>query len=211
MSCTDKDGKSIFAPDRVDPPSIEARATLDDNENLDRATWQKPAFIVGKLGEISGKTIADIGSGTGYFTFHLAHLNAKVLAIDIDPDMLKFIDDYKEKLPAEFIPNIETRLAKPNNPMLQPSEIDHALIINTIGYIDNLSDYLGTLRTGIAKGGKIVIVDYKSGSADVPAPTDGKIVDLLTLEKDLEMAGYSDIIIDDTSLKYQYVVTAIAE
>lgn len=211
LSCNDKDGKSIFAPNRVDPPSIEDRATLDSKESLDRAEWQNPAFIVSQLGDIKGKTIADIGAGAGYFTFYLVNFNASVLAIDIDPDMLDIINNYKERIPEELRSNIETRLAKPDDPMLQSSEIDHAVIINTIGYIDNLTDYLGTLRPGIAKGGKIVIVDYKYGSVDVPEPTNDIIVDLLELEKDLEMAGYSDIVIDNTSLKYQYIVTAVAE
>lgn len=211
LACTDENGNSFFKPKRIAPPSIKDRVALSNAENLGRSSWQKPAFIVSKLGDVSEKKIADIGSGTGYFTFHLAYLNAHVIAIDIDNEMLNYIETYKQKLPEEFISNIETRKAKPNNPLLKDGEIDHALIINTIGYISNLSDYLGVLRPGIKKGGALVIVDFKGRTFDVPAPPMDKIVPIAELVQSLEESGYTNIEVDASTLKYQYVVTAIAE
>jgi 2-polyprenyl-3-methyl-5-hydroxy-6-metoxy-1,4-benzoquinol methylase len=204
FSCSGEKGSSIFKPKRVSPPSIEDRVALSQAENLGRASWQQPTFIVGKLGELEGKTVADIGSGTGYFTFQLAHKKAKVIAIDIDKEMLAFIDTYKSNIS----PDIETRLAEPNNPMLGIEEVDKVLIVNTIGYIKNLSAYLKTLRPGITKGGLLVISDYKAPAANVPTPSVEKIVSIEKLEKDLLDAGYINISLDDTTLQYQYVVTA---
>ncbi len=208
FSCVREDGSSFFKPKRVAPPSVEDRVSILNAENLGRSSWQKPAFIVSKLGDIEGKKIADIGSGTGYFTFHLAYLKAKMIAIDIDPKLLAFINSYKPNLGADISPNIETRLAQPNNPLLSIGEIDKALIVNTIGYIENLEGYLKTLKPGLVKGGKLVIADYKGPDDHVPAPSDDKIVSLEKLIHDLESAGYVNIEIDNTTLKYQYVVTA---
>lgn len=207
FSCKDGEGNSLFNPKRVSPPSIEDRVALSNAENLGRSSWQQPAFIVSKLGDIKGKKIADIGAGTGYFTFHLAYLNSNVIAIDIDPLMLNYIDTYKKKLPEEFIDNIETRLADLDDPNLLPGEIDRALIINTIGYIENLGDYLATVKPSIMSGGKLVIVDYKQKDMDIPAVIE-KIVGVSELSILLEEAGYTNITIDDETLKYQYVVTA---
>lgn len=209
-SCKDENGNSIFNPKRVSPPSIEDRVALLNAENLGRSSWQQPAFIVSKLGDIKGKKIADIGAGTGYFTFHLAHLNSNVIAIDIDPIMLKHIDTYKKKLPVEFIDNIETRLADLDDPNLLPGEIDRALIINTIGFIDNLGDYLVTLKPSLVSGGKLVIVDYKQKEISIPAVIE-RIISPSELSILLEEAGYTNISIDDETLKYQYVVTADVE
>jgi len=207
ISCSGEDGSSFFKPKRISPPSLEDRISLSQSENLGRSSWQKPTFIVSKLGELEGKTIADIGSGTGYFTFHLAFMNAKVIAVDIDQEMLNFIDSFKSGMNSDM-GTIETRIAEPNNPKLKAEEVDKALIVNTIGYIDNLSDYLSTLKLGIKKGGILVISDYKAPDSHVPAPTADKIVSLIDLEADLKKAGYVDIQIDDTTLEYQYVVTA---
>jgi hypothetical protein len=61
---------------------------------------------------------------------------------------------------------------------------------------------------GIKKGGILVISDYKAPDTHVPAPTADKIVSVDTLKNDLLEAGYVDIEIDDSTLEYQYVVTA---
>ncbi len=211
FSCSGENG-SIFKPKRVSPPSIEDRVALSQAENLGRASWQQPTFIVGKLAKLEGKTVADIGSGTGYFTFQLAHKKANVIAIDIDKEMLAFIEKKKlafiDTYKSDISPNIETRLAEPNNPMLRIEEVDKALIVNTIGYIENLSAYLKTLKLGIVKGGLLVISDYKAPAMNVPSPSEEKIVSVVKLKQDLLKAGYVNITVDDTTLQYQYVVTA---
>jgi len=92
--------------------------------------------------------------------------------------------------------------------MLSIGEIDKALIVNTIGYIEDLQGYLRTLKPGIAKGGTLVISDFKAPDIHVPTPSLENIVSVKKLQKDLLDAGYIDINIDDTTLQYQYVVTA---
>ncbi|NJO92951.1 MAG: hypothetical protein HC831_31295 [Chloroflexia bacterium] len=41
-------------------------------DNPEREKWQKPDLVIDKLGDLSNKTIGDIGAGTGYFSFRLA-------------------------------------------------------------------------------------------------------------------------------------------
>ena len=52
-------------------------------EDPTRAQWQKPDEVIASLGPLDGKTVADIGAGTGYFAFPIAKKAAKVMAIDI--------------------------------------------------------------------------------------------------------------------------------
>jgi len=181
---------------------------LSNIDNLGRSSWQKPAFIVSKLGDIEDKTIADIGAGTGYFTFHLAYLHAQVIALDIDTIMLSYIDTYKEKLPQHIRKEITTRIAKTDDPLLSNAEIDGAIIINTAGYIDDLTGYLQTLKPSFKAGGKIVVVDYKTRDTEIPAPPADKLLPMSELILALESAGYNNINSDANSLEYQYVVWA---
>ena len=209
-SCKNADGTSIFSPKRVSPPTIEARETTSNADNIGRSSWQKPELVVDILGDIEGEKIADIGAGTGYFVYRLAYKNAKVLAIDIDEDMIAFIEAFKENLPKQVQNNIETRLALPNDPKLTTQEVDKAIIINTISYISDKKQYLQRLRNGIKSGGMVMILDYKNRIIDIPAPSMEDRVSIGALQTALTTAGYINIEVDDTSLDYQYIIKATA-
>ena len=206
-----EDGKNIFKPNRIEPPSLEDKENSLYKENVGRSSWQQPELVVNKLGDIDGKTIADIGAGTGFFVLRLAYKNAKVLAIDIDTVMINYIEAFKETLPLEVQENISTRLAKEDDPMLKQGEVDKAIIINTISYISELEDYLTVLQKGIKSKGSIMILDYKSKIIDIPAPPMDDRISIGKLQTYLANAGYKNIVVDDTSLEYQYIVTAEVE
>ncbi|MDF1695495.1 MAG: class I SAM-dependent methyltransferase [Saprospiraceae bacterium] len=209
-SC-DNDGKSIFKPNRIEPPSIQDKGKSLYKENVGRSSWQQPELVMNKMGDIDGKVIADIGAGTGFFVLRMAYKNAKVIAIDIDPVMVNYIEAFKENLPAEIQSNISTRLAEENDPKLKDGEVDKVIIINTVSYINKLQDYLAILKKGIKSEGFIMILDYKSKIIDIPAPPLDDRVSIGKLQMYLANAGYKNIIVDDTSLEYQYIVTAEVE
>ena len=116
------------------------------NENFGRSTWQKPNMVIDKLGDLSDKTVADIGAGTGYFTFRMAFKASKVIAVDIDPDMIALLESFRMNLPSEIQGKIETRLVSANDPMLKEDECDVVVIINTIAYISPLQPYLTQIK-----------------------------------------------------------------
>ena len=66
------------------------------------------------------------------------------------------------------------------------------------------------LTPTIRQGGEIVIVDYKSKRLPsyVEAPKFKDRVYMHVLEEDLEKAGFNNITVDDTTLEYQYIITA---
>jgi hypothetical protein len=93
---------------------------------------------------------------------------------------------------------------------LKKGETNAVIIVNTYMYIQNRVDYMKKLRQGIAKGGKVLIVDYKEKNIPVGPPVSIK-VPLSMVEKELKQAGFKQINSDDTSLDYQYIITAINE
>lgn len=198
-------------PEKEPKPSSDTIAFKHD-ENKDRDVWQKPNIVLDLLGDISEHTVADIGAGTGYFTFRLALRAKKVIAIDIESRFLDIINTFKRNLPGELQDKIETRLAKSNDPLLEKEETDLIVIINTIGYISNRQRYLRTILPGLKEGGKLVIVDYKMKNLSIEdAPPQEDRVPLNVIENDLAKAGYTDIHSNDTSLDYQYIVFATKE
>lgn len=192
----------------TNPSSADTFNHDHNHSNVGRAIWQKPGLVIEKLGDISDKVIADIGAGTGYFSFRLAYKAKKVIAIEIEQQLLDYIDSTKTKLPVAVKNNIETRLATSASANLKDEEVDIILIINTIAYIPDLPQYLETIKKGLKKGGKIMIIDYKMKRLPINAPPKSERVYLDKLEDLLIHAGYKVIISDDTSLDYQYIIQA---
>ncbi len=192
--------------------AIDNQAPFDDLvselERMDRVIWQKPDIVLQKLGNIEGKTIADIGAGSGYFSFRMVNKAEKVIAIDIDKRFISFMDSISTQLPPVVESHFETRLATPTDPKLYTAEVDGIIIVNTYSYISNRVPYLKTLINGMKQNAKILIIDYKKKNTAIGPPTDERVA-MDEVEKELLQAGFRTISTDDTSLDYQYIVTAI--
>ncbi len=193
-------------PTKADSPIDNVVNTIDE----ERVLWQKPKEIIQRLGDLDNKVIADIGAGSGYFSFRLLPQAKKVIAIDIDPQAISFMDSVKQFLPVEFQSKFETRKVGPNSPELKDGEADVVIIVNTIAYIENKINYLKVLKKGISKNGKLLIIDFKKRNIPIGPPADNKIA-LSKLEQQLIQAGYKRVIADDQSLDYQYIVMASVE
>jgi len=208
-SCKENHSVATDQNGMIDNAGNESIIPVKPNINKDRDIWQKPSIVLDLLGDLSDKTVADIGAGTGYFTFRIALKAQKVIAIDIDTLSLELINTFKRNLPKELQGKIETRLAKTDDPLLEKEEADIIVIINTISEIGERKKYLKTLLPGLKKGGKLVIVDYKLKKLPIQeAPPQEQRVPLNVLENDLAQIGYDPVISDDTSLDYQYIVFA---
>jgi SAM-dependent methyltransferase len=179
-----------------------------DYESKERGIWQKPELVISMLGDLSDKTVADIGAGTGYFTFRMVPKAQKVIGIDIDQRFINFLDSVNVRLPAPYRKRFESRLATADDPHLKPGEADAIVIVNTYGYIENRVQYLKTLSKGISAGGKLLIIDFKKNNLPIGPPEEFKVA-LGQVEKELMAAGFAVEKIDNEALDYQYIVLAV--
>ncbi len=182
---------------------------LAEYENPNRVLWQKPELVISMLGDVSDKVIADIGAGSGYFARRLAHKAKRVIAIEIDPRFIEFMDSIKlVELPEELQSRFETRLAEPDNSHLKPGEADIILLVNTYIYIRNKEAYLRHLLNVLPEGGRLVIVDFKKKKIPLNTPPQSLRMPLYMLEQQLEAAGFKKYTSYDAILDYQYIVIA---
>ncbi len=172
-------------------------------EDPERNEWQKPQLVMDKMGDLSAKTVADIGAGSGYFSFRLARKAEKVIAIDIDQRFLNYIKEKKASLP-EGLP-LETRLAEEDDPHLAPNEADIVLLVNTYHHINNRPQYFAAVRKDLKPGGFLMVVDFKKQDSPMGPPLRMKLA-VETVIDELKKAGFTDISVDQESLKYQYIV-----
>jgi len=171
--------------------------------------WHSPKMLTERLGDLSKKTVANIGAGPyGNFSIQIADEAKKVIAIDINPTAIQFIDSMKQVLlPLAVQDKLETRLVEPDNPKLRFEEADVITIRETYAYLSNRITYLTNLKRALKDSGKLLIVDFKMRKLPIGPPPAEKIP-LFQVELDLEKAGYQIEFVDDNSLAYQYIIIA---
>lgn len=204
--------KDRLPPDIQDTRPGEAETTMpglqEDYLHTNRVIWQKPEVVINLLGDIRDKTIADIGAGSGFFSLRLAPLAKKVIAIDIEPKFVLYLDSIRHiELAPEVADRLEPRLAKAQDARLQPDEVDIVLIVNTYMYIDQRVDYLKRLSKGIRPNGKILIIDFKKKRTSLGPKMEIRVPQF-QVEEELELAGFNILQSNDTALDYQYILLA---
>jgi ubiquinone/menaquinone biosynthesis C-methylase UbiE len=69
----------------------DSKAYIAFLEDPQRDAYQKPHEVIMALGLREGEVVTDIGAGSGYFTFRLAHHvgeKGRIYAVDVNPDMI---------------------------------------------------------------------------------------------------------------------------
>jgi len=106
-----------------------------------------------------GKTAADIGAGSGWFTVRAARRvtdKGTVFAVDINPEAIRYIDARVQK---EGLHNVKTILSKSDDPELPAGQVDAVLLLKTYHEVANPVALLRNLRVSLRPGAKVGIID----------------------------------------------------
>ena len=156
---------------------------FDDPE---RDAWQKPHQVIEALALKPDATVADIGSGTGYFSVRLAHFvpQGRVYGVDIEPDMVKYLADRARR---EGLNNLTAVAGAPDDARL-PGKVDLVLMVDTYHHIAQPEAYFRKLARSLNPGGRIAIIDYNAQSALGPPP--GERITVARVVAEMSKAGY---------------------
>ena len=124
-----------------------------------RDAWQRPEEVMNALGIQAGTVVADVGSGDGYFTFHLARrvgAQGRVCAVDIDQDALNKLRRQAEK---EGLMQIETIRSEKDDPRLPAESVDIVLVVNAYHEMRDYDAMLAGLYRALRPGGLLGIIE----------------------------------------------------
>ncbi|NET44929.1 class I SAM-dependent methyltransferase [Okeania sp. SIO2B3] len=129
-------------------------------ERPSRSYRENPQNAIDRLDLKSTDVVADIGAGTGYFTFRISPLipQGKVIAVDIQPEMLELINFVKNE---ENITNIETVLGDVDNPKLSPSTVDIALLVDAYHEFEYPREMMLGIVAALKSGGRVILLEYR--------------------------------------------------
>jgi len=152
-----------------------------------RDEWQKPHEVIQALALKPDSVVADIGSGTGYFSVRLAHFvpEGRVYGVDIEPDMVKYLADRAGR---EGLKNVTSLAGKADSPGL-PAKVDLVLMVDVFHHISGREQYFRKLRESLKPGGRVALIDFNEASPMGPPPADR--IPAEKVKAELGRAGYA--------------------
>lgn len=175
-------------------------------ERPEREQEENPRKLLELLALKDGDVVADIGAGSGYYTFRMAKLVApkgKVLAVDIQKEMLDIIRDKAKK---EGVTNVEPIQGEEADPKLKDESVDVILLVDVYHEFSFPYEMTEKMVKALKPGGRLVFVEFRLEDKDVPIKLVHKMTERQVLKemaefKELKHAGTSD------KLPWQHVIT----
>lgn len=132
-----------------------------------RIEEEMPDAVVDNMNLNEDDVVADIGAGSGYFSFRIASKvpKGKVLAVDIQPEMLALIEDTKA---SDGVDNIEGVLGRIDDPNLPLDSIDAAIMVDAYHEFSHPFEMINGINNALRPGGRIFLLEYRGEDPSVP-------------------------------------------
>jgi ubiquinone/menaquinone biosynthesis C-methylase UbiE len=140
--------------------------------------------VMDTLGIAPGKSVADIGAGSGWFTMRAAKRVGEagvVYAVDINPEAVRYIDERAKK---EQLHNVKAVQSQPDNTVLPQSSVDTVLFLKAYHEVANPVLLLRNLRPALRPGAKVGIIDRNGNGTNHGVERD-------VVVREAKEAGYS--------------------
>ena len=136
-------------------------------ERGEREQEEAPSRAVEAIKLKESEIIADIGAGSGYYTFRLAPKvpKGKVVAVDIQPEMIAFLENRENDL---GLSNVEAHLGAIDDVKLPANSIDAALMVDAYHEFSHPREMMLSLYKALRPGGRIYLLEYRAEDPKVP-------------------------------------------
>jgi len=131
-------------------------------ERDSRAREERPELLLRELALAPGMTVADVGAGTGYYTWQLAKQvgpGGRVYAVDVQPEMISMLDRQMAK---RGVRNVVSVLGSDTTVKLPPTSIDLAIMVDVYHELAYPSEVLDSIVDALKPGGRVVFVEYRA-------------------------------------------------
>jgi precorrin-6B methylase 2 len=156
-------------------------------ERPSRTVEEKPDEVVTALNLQPTDVVADIGAGTGYFSFRISPYvpQGKVLAVDVQPEMIDILNFLKQENHTE---NVEPILGSDTDPHLPANTVNLALMVDAYHEFAYPQEMMQHLVEALKPGGRVVLVEYRGENPFVPIKPLHKMTQR-QVRKEMQAAG----------------------
>jgi ubiquinone/menaquinone biosynthesis C-methylase UbiE len=175
-------------------------------ERPEREEEENPRKLLEMLKLKEGDVVADIGAGSGYYTFRMSKLvgdKGKVLAVDIQKEMLDIIRDKAKKAK---VTNVEPVLGEEADPKLKDDSVDLILLVDVYHEFAQPYEMTEKMVKALKPGGRLVFVEFRLEDPKVPIKLVHKMTEKQVIK---EMAEFKELKHAETNdkLPWQHVIT----
>jgi precorrin-6B methylase 2 len=137
-------------------------------EREEREREERTDLLLAALRLQPGMVVADIGAGTGYLSRRMAPLvmpGGKVLAVDVQPEMVSFLRGMVSKT---GLTQIEPLLGTESDVKLAPASVDLAIMVDVYHELAFPYEVMNSIVRALKPGGQVVFVEYRAEDPQVP-------------------------------------------
>ncbi len=156
-------------------------------ERPEREREERTDLLIDNLPLEADDVVADIGAGTGYFSFPMAARvpDGRVLAVDIQQEMLDIIEQRKAE---GGVDNVDTILGTETDPGLPAGGVDLVLIVDAYHEFSHPREMGAAIAHALKPGGRLVLIEYRGEDPRVPIKALHKMTEVQT-KKEMNAAG----------------------
>ena len=137
-------------------------------ERAGREAEERTDLLLKALDLKPGDRVADVGAGSGYFSWRMAKLvgdEGKVLAVDIQQPMLDLLMANMTR--RGVAARVQPVLGTVSDPMLPPASVDVILLVDVYHEFDHPYEMSRAMIRALKPGGRLVIVEYRGEDPEV--------------------------------------------
>lgn len=141
-------------------PNLDVKRFVERFETESREIYSEREAIVARVGLKPGQRVADIGAGTGLFTYIFAeHVGpkGKVYAVDIAKG---FVERISAGAVERKLTNVEGVLCTEDDARLPANSVDVAFVCDTYHHFEYPAATLATIHRALVRGGELIVIDF---------------------------------------------------
>ena len=157
-------------------------------EREERQEEENVRLAIAKMNLSSGDIVADIGAGTGYYSFKIAEKvpRGKVYAVEIQDEFIRYLKNRKEELNNK---NVEITKGTIRSPGLPENSIDLAIMADVYHELEYPHEMLQSIRKSLKAGGKLLLIEYRGEDSSLAIKALHKTT-VVQLNREMEANGY---------------------
>lgn len=136
-------------------------------ERPERDVEERPDLVLKALALKPGDIVADLGCGTGYFSWRLAQAvgpRGVVYGVDTQPEMITLL---AENMTARGVANVVGVVSTVDDPKL-PQPVDLAIMVDVYHECSRPAEFIAAVCRRLKPGGRLVFIEYRGEDSAVP-------------------------------------------